>query len=58
MVSSAAKRVVLADSSKIGARHLVTFAALPEVDTLVTDADIRTALLRQLIDAGIEVITA
>ncbi|QNN83580.1 DeoR/GlpR transcriptional regulator [Brachybacterium sp. Z12] len=58
MVSSAAKRVVLADSSKIGARHLVTFAALPEVDTLVTDADIPTALLRQLIDAGIEVITA
>ena len=31
MVSSAAKRVILADSSKIGARHLVTFAALPEM---------------------------
>lgn len=58
MVHSAGRRVVLADSSKIGARHLVTFAALTDIDVLVTDADLPTTLLRRLTEAGIEVITA
>lgn len=55
MVGSARLRVVLADSTKIGARHLVRFAALDEVDALVTDADLPAELHRLLIDAGIEV---
>lgn len=55
MVRSAGRRVVLADSSKIGARHLVTFAALTDVDTLVTDADLPSELLGLLTDAGVEV---
>lgn len=58
MVRSAGRRVILADSSKIGARHLVTFAALTDIDVLVTDADLPTALLRRLTDTGIEVIAA
>lgn len=55
MVRSAGRRVVLADSTKLGARHLVTFAALADVDALVTDAELPAALRRSLEDAGVEV---
>lgn len=55
MVRSAGQRVVLADSTKIGARHLVTFAALTDVDVLVTDAALPADLHQRLIDSGIEV---
>jgi DeoR family transcriptional regulator, fructose operon transcriptional repressor len=55
MVRSAGRRVVLADSTKIGARHLVTFAALGDIDMLVTDADLPDDLHQLLTDTGIEV---
>ncbi|WP_394215216.1 DeoR/GlpR family DNA-binding transcription regulator [Brachybacterium vulturis] len=55
MVRAAGRRVVLADSTKIGARHLVTFAALTDVDVLVTDAELPAQLRRHLIDSGTEV---
>ena len=58
MVRSAERRVVLADATKLGARHLVTFAAPGEVDILVTDAAVPTALDGMLREAGVEVITA
>lgn len=58
MVASARRRVVLADSSKIGTRHLVTFATLADIDVLVTDAELPSTLLSRLVDTGIEVITA
>nr|WP_258773939.1 DeoR/GlpR family DNA-binding transcription regulator [Brachybacterium alimentarium] len=58
MVHSAARRVILADSSKVGARRLVTFAALADVDALVTDADLPQNLMDLLSEAGVQVIPA
>lgn len=58
MVRSAGRRVVLADSSKVGTRHLVTFARSSEIDALVTDAAVPEAIRSSLIEAGIEVIQA
>ena len=40
MVASARQVVVLADSSKIGHESTIRFAALDDVDCLVTDAGI------------------
>ena len=58
MVRSAGRRVVLADSTKIAARHLVTFAALGDIDVLVTDTDLPADLHRLLTEAGMEVLVA
>lgn len=58
MVRSAGLRVVLADSSKAGSRHLVTFARAADIDTLVTDDGLPPEVLRRLTDAGVEVIRA
>ena len=58
MVRCAARRVMLADSSKAGTRHLVAFATTAEIDALVTDADLPAELAAELEDAGIEVVTA
>lgn len=55
MVRSAGRRVVLADSTKFGARHLVTFATFADVDVLVTDAELPGDLRQGLADAGVEV---
>lgn len=58
MVRAGRKVVVLADSSKIGVGMLVTFAALSDVDVLVTDAGATPADRAQLASAGIEVLVA
>ncbi len=58
MVRSAARRVVLADSSKVGATLLVSFATLSQVDVLVTDSGLPEADRQQLVDAGLEVVVA
>lgn len=58
MVHSAGLRVILADSSKAGVRHLVSFAAVSEIDTLVTDDGLPEDIGRHLTDAGVEVIRA
>ena len=58
MAASALRRVVLADSSKFGATHLVAFAALGDVDALVTDTEPPAELRTLLDEAGVEVITA
>lgn len=58
MVRCAKRRVVLADSSKFHATHLVTFARLDEVDALVTDAAPPADLAALLAEAGVEVLTA
>lgn len=58
MVRSGRKVVVLADSSKIGASLLVSFAAITEVHTLITDSDLSQADRNQLINAGLEVVIA
>lgn len=51
-------RVVLADSSKAGARHLVTFAAASDIDVLVSDEALPEDTTRTLTEQGIEVIRA
>ncbi|WP_253705507.1 DeoR/GlpR family DNA-binding transcription regulator [Brachybacterium sp. P6-10-X1] len=58
MVRSAGRRVVLADSSKAGTRHLVTFARSTEIDALVTDGALPDEIHSSLVEAGIEVIQA
>ncbi|MGY1806389.1 DeoR/GlpR family DNA-binding transcription regulator [Blastococcus sp. SYSU D00669] len=58
MVRAGQRSVVLADSSKLGREHLVRFAAIEDVDVLVTDAEADPAAVAQLEDAGIEVVVA
>lgn len=58
VVRSAGRRVVLADSSKAGARRLVTFAGAAEVDALVTDDGLPEEIRGRLVEAGIEVLLA
>ncbi|WP_338892701.1 DeoR/GlpR family DNA-binding transcription regulator [Rhodococcus sovatensis] len=58
MVGSANHVVVLADSSKIGREHLVSFAHVDNIDVLVTDSDIDETDHKSLTDNGIEVVIA
>ena len=51
-------RVILADSAKAGAHHLVTFATAADIDAVVSDAALPDSIVRPLIDSGIEVIRA
>jgi DeoR family fructose operon transcriptional repressor len=57
MVHAARRRVVLADSSKLGREDAVRFAELGEVHVLVTDAGASERDLAPLREAGIEVVT-
>jgi DeoR/GlpR family transcriptional regulator of sugar metabolism len=50
-----ARRVVVADSSKLGQVSLATFAACDEVDELVTDTGADQATLDALADTGLRV---
>ncbi|MGY5766352.1 DeoR/GlpR family DNA-binding transcription regulator [Brachybacterium sp. DNPG3] len=54
----AALRVVLADSSKARAHRLVAFAAIADVDVLVTDDGIPPDLREALVESGVEVVLA
>lgn len=56
MVGAARRRVVLADSSKIGRADAVSFASLRDIDVLVTDAGTRET--KDLAAAGLEVLSA
>ena len=58
MVRSANHVVVLADSSKIGREHLVSFARLDDIDVLITDDGIDDNDHKSLTDQGIEVVIA
>jgi DeoR family fructose operon transcriptional repressor len=58
MARAAQRTVVLADSSKLGREHLVRFAAVSDVDVLVTDADADRDVVAELEAAGIEVVVA
>ena len=55
MVSSSRRRIMLADSSKIGSRHLASFAELRQIDVLVTGrrADLRER--ERIAAAGVDV---
>lgn len=58
MVRAGRRVVALADSSKIGSEHTVSFAALGEIDALVTDDGISDLDAKSLADVGIEVVVA
>lgn len=58
MVHSADRVVVVADSSKIGRRHLLSFAPATAVDVLVTDSELDDIDRAALTEHGIEVVTA
>jgi DeoR family fructose operon transcriptional repressor len=56
-MASAGQRVaVLGDSSKIGREHLLRFAAVEDVDVLVTDDEADPAVVAELEQQGIEVL--
>ena len=58
MAGAAQRTVVLADSSKLGREHLVRFAAVDDVDVLVTDSEADPDTVSALQDAGIDVVVA
>lgn len=58
MTRAAQRVVVLGDSSKIGREHLVRFAAVEDVDVLVTDDEADPAVVAELEFSGIEVLVA
>jgi DeoR/GlpR family transcriptional regulator of sugar metabolism len=55
MVAGARKVVVVADSGKLGQVSLATFAAIDEVDELVTDVGADQATLDALGEAGLQI---
>jgi DeoR family fructose operon transcriptional repressor len=56
MASAGQRVVVLGDSSKLGREHLVRFAAVEDVDVLVTDDEADPAVVAELEQQGIEVL--
>lgn len=58
LVRAARQVVVLADSSKIGAEFLVSFAAVCDIDVLITDANVADDDRRELEAAGVQVVIA
>src|SRR5262249_54426750 len=58
LVASAQRVVVLPDATKVGQERAVRFAALDEVDVLVTDDSISSADVIGLEAAGLEVVRA
>ncbi|MEZ2391882.1 DeoR/GlpR family DNA-binding transcription regulator [bacterium RCC_150] len=57
-VQSARRVVVLADSSKLDLETLVQFAALKDVDTVITDHEPSDELSAALAEAGVDVVVA
>lgn len=58
VVEAARRVVVLADSTKVGVEATVRFAAVEEVDVLLTDDDIDHSQRKELTAAGLEVVVA
>jgi len=58
LIASARRVVALADASKFGVETAVRFAAVGEIDVLVTDSDVSSADRRALTKAGVEVVVA
>jgi DeoR family fructose operon transcriptional repressor len=55
MVASSKRRIMLADSSKIGSRHLTSFAELGQIDVLVTSRRADEQELERIAAAGVEI---
>ncbi len=58
LIGAAQQVVALVDSTKIGHESAIRFAALADVDCLVTDSGIERAVRRAIEKAGVEVIVA
>ena len=58
MVRAGQRVIVLADSSKLGREHLVRYAAIDDVDVLVTDEEADPGVVAELEKADIEVVLA
>jgi DeoR family fructose operon transcriptional repressor len=58
MVAAGRSCIVLSDSSKVGDDHLHRFAALADVDVLVTDTDLDSDVATAFRAAGLRVVTA
>lgn len=58
IVRSARRVVVLADSSKLNGEALMNFAALADIDALITDAQPDPELVRALADADVDLVIA
>lgn len=58
MVKAAEKVVVLADSRKLGAETTVSFAALSDIDVVITDGGVTDTQRQRMTDQGIEVVIA
>jgi DeoR family fructose operon transcriptional repressor len=58
MVRAGQRVVVLADSSKLGREHLVRFAAVEDVDVLITDEDADLDVVAHLEEQNVEVVVA
>jgi DeoR family fructose operon transcriptional repressor len=58
MVHAGQRVVVLADSTKLGREQLVRFAAVEDVDVLVTDSGADPGVVAELEKAGVEVVVA
>ena len=57
MIRAAKHVVVLADATKIDQKHLVSFADLADIDLLVTDSPLPTAIASPLATLETEVVT-
>ena len=58
ILASGRRTVLLADSSKIGVESTIRFAALDQVDVLVTDSAITSTARADIESAGVEVVVA
>ncbi|MEC3951968.1 DeoR/GlpR family DNA-binding transcription regulator [Nocardia sp. CDC153] len=58
MVASAHRVVVVADSTKVGREDLMRFAAITDIDVLISDDQLLPAVRNELSEYGIEVVTA
>ncbi|MBJ8345029.1 DeoR/GlpR family DNA-binding transcription regulator [Antrihabitans sp. YC2-6] len=58
MLDAAQQIVVVADSSKIGREHMISFGSADRVDVLVTDSGISDAARGELRNCGMEVVVA
>jgi DeoR family fructose operon transcriptional repressor len=58
LMASAGRSVVLADSSKHGVDHFAAFAAVEDVDLLITDAGLDAGKVSGLEAAGLQVVRA
>ncbi|MEA2652076.1 MAG: DeoR family transcriptional regulator, fructose operon transcriptional repressor [Chloroflexota bacterium] len=58
MIGAARRCVVLADHTKVGQDHLSRFAALDEIDTLITDSGLDALVADELRSRGLKVVLA